>query len=87
MFEFRLRILDVRERESDPPSFLGIVEGFPDVLAHATTIEQAEHDLVNALFEHLKRLQDLEATRLEVDDFPTVKAPRLWIMRSTTRSE
>ena len=29
MFEFRLRILDVWEREMDPPSFLGIVEGFP----------------------------------------------------------
>ncbi len=25
MFEFRLRILDVRERDTDPPSFLGIV--------------------------------------------------------------
>ncbi len=73
MFEFRLRILDVREHESDPPSFLGIVDGFPEVLAHATSPEQAENDLVNAFADHLKRLQDREATRIDWDDFPTVR--------------
>jgi hypothetical protein len=30
VFDFRLRILDVRERDTDPFSYLGIVEGFPD---------------------------------------------------------
>jgi predicted RNase H-like HicB family nuclease len=67
MFEFRLRILDVGEG-----SFLRIVEGFPEILAHATTIEQTERDLVNALIEHFERLQDHESTRIQLDDFPTV---------------
>jgi hypothetical protein len=71
MFEFRLRILDAREREDDPPSFLGIVEGFPQILVHAATIEEAEMGLANALTEHLKRLQDNEATRIDWDEFPT----------------
>jgi hypothetical protein len=79
MFEFRLRILDVRERDTGPPSFLGIVEGFPDVLVHATSVAQTERDLMNALSEHLKQLQDHEATRLELDDFPTVRLTRLWL--------
>jgi predicted RNase H-like HicB family nuclease len=77
MFEFRLRVLDVRERDTDPPSFLGIVEGFPNVLVHATSPEQAERELTNALAEHLKRLQDREATRIQLDDFPTVLTIRL----------
>lgn len=79
MFEFRLRILDVRERETDPPSFLGIVEGFPEVLVRATSLGQVERDLGNALIEHLRRLQDREATRIDWDDFPTVRAARLWL--------
>lgn len=77
MFEFRLRVLDVRERGGDPPSFLGIVEGFPEILVHATTVEQADRDLVNSLEEHLKRLQDREATRIDWDEFPTVRILRL----------
>jgi hypothetical protein len=77
VFEFRLRILDVRERDTDPPSFLGIVEGFPDILVHATSTGQAERDLTNALVEHLKRLQDRVATRIDWDDFPTVRVSRL----------
>ena len=79
MFEFRLRILDVRERDMDPPSFLGIVEGFPEVMAHATSLRQAEADLYRALADHLTRLQDREATRLDLDDFPTVGAQRLYL--------
>jgi len=79
MFEFRLRILDVRERDGDPPSFLGIVEGFPEVLAHAASPEQAERDLANALIEQLKQLQNREATRIEWDDFPTVRLTRLYL--------
>ncbi len=79
MFEFRMRILDVRERDADPPSFLGIVEGFPEVLAHATSPGQAERDLMNALVDHLKRLQDREATRIDWDDFPAVRMVRLYL--------
>ena len=77
MLEFRLRVLDVREREMDPPSFLGIVEGFPGILVHATTVEQVERDLVNALEEYLRHLMDQDATRLQLDDFPTVWTGRL----------
>ena len=53
MFEIRLRVLDVRERQGDPPSFLGIAEGFPQVLVHATSAADAEGDLVRALIAHL----------------------------------
>jgi Lon protease-like protein len=77
MFEFRLRILDARERNTDLPSFLGIVEGFPEILVHAATAAQTERDLVNALEGHLRRLMDHEATRIDWDDFPTVKVARL----------
>ena len=77
MFEFRLRILDVRERDTDPPSFLGIVEGFPEILAHAISTEQAETDLMNALGEHLRGIQNREATRIDWDDFPTARVVRL----------
>ena len=77
MLEFRLRVLDAREKETDPPSFLGIAEGFPDVLVHSTTLQDAERDLVNALEHHLRRLMELERTRLQLDDFPTVRSVRL----------
>ena len=77
MFEFRLRILDVRERETDPPSFLGIVDGFPQILTHSSSIEQAERDLVNALEEYLRRLMDPQATMLELDKFPTAALLRI----------
>jgi hypothetical protein len=79
MFEFRLRILDVRESDMDPPSFLGIAEGFPQIMTHSTSIGQAEIDLTNALTEHLKRIQDREATRIDWDDFPTVRVSRFYI--------
>jgi hypothetical protein len=62
VFEFRLRILDARERETDPPSYLGIVEGFPLIMTHSTSVEQAAIDLTNAFIEHVKGLQDQEAT-------------------------
>ncbi|MGP8159017.1 MAG: hypothetical protein ACLPWO_05365 [Thermoplasmata archaeon] len=77
MFEFRLRILDVGEG-----SLLGIVEGFPEVLVHATSLGQAEADLTGALADHLKRLQDLEATRIDGDDFPTVRVARIRLVLS-----
>ena len=77
MFEFRLRIVDVRERDTDPPSHIGIVEGSPDVLVHATTVVQAERGLGSALSEHLKPLQDHDATRIEWDAYPTIRTLRL----------
>jgi hypothetical protein len=80
MFEFRLRILDVRERDTDPPSFLGIVEGLPQIMTHSFSMEQAEIDLTNALTDHLRRMQDQEATRLEFDDFPTVRVSRIHLV-------
>lgn len=82
MFEIRLRLLDVRESATDSPSFLGIVEGLPQVLVHATTVEQAERDLANALEEYLLRLMDYETTRLELDEFPAVRVVRLNLARS-----
>ncbi len=74
MFEFRLRVLDVGEG-----SYLGIVEGFPEVMVYASSACQAEADLVGALADHLARLRDPEATRLQLDDFPTVRAVRLYL--------
>jgi hypothetical protein len=79
MFEFRLRVLDVRERVGAPPSFLGIVEGFPLVLVHAASVAEAEWDLLSALGDYLARIQDREATRIDWDDFPTVRLARLTI--------
>ncbi|NNN17095.1 MAG: hypothetical protein HKL79_01855 [Thermoplasmata archaeon] len=76
MFEFRLRVLDVGEG-----SFLGIVEGFPEVMVHAWSAGQAEADLVRALDAHLESLLDREATRLQLDDFPTVRVVRLHLAR------
>jgi hypothetical protein len=79
MFEFRLRILDVREREMDPFSYLGIVEGFPELLVYATSAGDAEADLVRALVAHLERLQNREATWPQFDDFPTVRTITLFL--------
>jgi hypothetical protein len=72
MFEFWLRILDV-----GPSSFIGIAEGFPQILTHSTSVKQAEIDLTNSLVEQLKGLNDSEETRLELDDFPTVREIRI----------
>lgn len=72
MFEFRLRVLDVGEG-----SYLGIVEGFPEILVHAASPGRAEADLTGALIEHLKQLQDHETARIDWDDFPTVRVMRL----------
>ena len=76
MFEFRLRILEVDRR-----SYLGIVEGLPEVLVNASTPELAEGDLVLALIDRLERMLDREATRLEREDFPTVRVIRLRLGR------
>ncbi|MHB8352216.1 MAG: hypothetical protein ACYDFT_05985 [Thermoplasmata archaeon] len=79
MFEVRLSVLDVRERETAPPSFLGIVEGFPSVMAHAASADACEAAVVDALEDFLRRLQDDDATRLQLDEFPTVRVVRLRI--------
>ena len=55
------------------------MEGFPEVLVHAYSAQEAEADVTRALIDHLQRLQDHEATRLELDDFPTVKVVKLYV--------
>jgi predicted RNase H-like HicB family nuclease len=82
VFEFRFRVLDAREREGDPPSYLGIAEGLPSILTHSESIERAEVDLTSALEQYLARLMDHCATRLELDEFPTVAVARLWLVRA-----
>jgi hypothetical protein len=72
VFEFRLRVLDV-----GGGSFLGIVEGFPELLVHAASARDAEADLVRALVAHLDSLQNREATWPQLDDFPTVRTLRV----------
>jgi hypothetical protein len=72
LFEFRLRILEVGQA-----SYLGIVEGFPQVMVHASDSSAAEADLVRALVDFLERLKDEETTRIQCDDFPTVRSIRL----------
>lgn len=68
----RLRVL-----EAGPASFLGIVEGLPEILVHALTPESAEADLVRALGDWLERNMDRGATRIERDDLPTVRTLKL----------
>jgi hypothetical protein len=75
MFEFRLRVLD-----AGGGSFLGIVEGFPELLVHATSACDAEADLVRALVAHLVRVQNREATWPQLDDFQTVRQVRVFLM-------
>jgi hypothetical protein len=72
MFEFRLRVLD-----AGGGSFLGIVEGFPELLVHAASAGDAEADLVRALVAHLDGLLNREATWPQLDDFPTVRTTRV----------
>jgi hypothetical protein len=72
VFEFRLRIL-----EAGPDSYLGVVEGFPSVLVHANTAAVAEAELVRALIDYLERQMDRERTRIQYEDFPTVRTARL----------
>ena len=77
MFEIRLRILAYGPRQ-----FLGIAEGFPDILTFSSTAERAEIDLTNAVEDHLRRSMNYEGTRMDWDDYPTVRAARLLLSRS-----
>jgi hypothetical protein len=72
VFEIRLRVLDL-----GGGSFLGITGGFPQVLEHWSSPGEVEADLLRALIDHLQRIQDLAASRLQWDDFPTVRTVRL----------
>ena len=72
MFAFRLRVLKAGE-----DSYLGIVEGFPEIMVHSITAAGAEADLVRGLIDYLERLQDRETTRIEWDDFPAVRTVTL----------
>ena len=77
MFEFRLRVLDVRERETDAASYLGVVEGFLGILVHADCPDVAEADLVRAVCDYLENLRRSDETRIELDEFPTIRVARL----------
>jgi hypothetical protein len=72
MFETRIRVL-----EAGVGSYLGIVEGFPDILVHATTATEAEADTVRAIADLLERMMCREETRLQFDGFPTVRVVRI----------
>jgi predicted RNase H-like HicB family nuclease len=73
VFEIRLRVLEAGEG-----SYLGIVERFPDIRVHATTAAEVEADATRALADHLERWMDREATRMQMEDFPTVRITRLY---------
>jgi hypothetical protein len=72
VFEIRLRILAY-----GPNRFLGIAEGFPDILTFSSTSEEAEIDLANAVIDHLRRSMNSDRTRLDWDDRPVVRTIRL----------
>jgi hypothetical protein len=55
------------------------VEGFPEILVHAVTAQQAEADLVRGLEDYLDRIQNREDTRIDHDSFPTVRVARLFL--------
>jgi len=74
MICYRLRIV-----AADAASYLGIVEGVPQILVQATTIARAEAELCNALADHLPRDLDFESTLLELDDLPTVTTFRIYL--------
>jgi hypothetical protein len=71
VFAFRLRILDV-----GPDSYFGIVEGFPQILVDEASPSECEASLTRMLIAYLEGLKDDEVTRLQLDDFPTVRVSR-----------
>jgi hypothetical protein len=77
MFEFRARIL-----QAGPNSFLGLVDGFPQILTESSTVGGAEIDIVNALGDYLESLAEPPDARVEHDDMPEIR--RLTILLSTT---
>jgi hypothetical protein len=77
VFAFQLRVLDV-----GPQSYLGIVEGFPMIMAHAESAGECDAQLTRMLVAYLEGLRDEEATRIEVDDLPTVRIAHLTLCLS-----
>ena len=57
------------------------------ILVRATSVEQAERDLVNVLEEHLRGLMDPGASRIHPDEFPTVWVILPWIGRIVSERE
>jgi hypothetical protein len=74
MFEFRARIL-----QAGPNSFLGLIDGFPQILTESPTVVVAQIDVLNALGECLASMAESPAVRVEHDDYPTVRILRLGI--------
>jgi hypothetical protein len=44
--------------------------------------EAGQVELIRALIAHREKLQDHEATRLKLDDFPTVRIRRLYLTQA-----
>jgi predicted RNase H-like HicB family nuclease len=79
VFAFRLRVLDVRLRSGDLQSYLGIVEGFPMIMAQAESVGECEAQVTRLLVAYLEGLRDEAATRIQLDDFPSTRAVLLFL--------
>jgi hypothetical protein len=77
MFEFRLRVL-----EAGPNSYLGIVEGLPEILVHNVTAGDTEADLVRALDDWMEGRMRRGETLLQLDDLPTIRTSVLVLSTS-----
>jgi hypothetical protein len=65
---FRHRVL-----EAGPDSYLGIVDGFPEILVQAVPAQKGQADLVRGLEDYLERIQKCEDARIKHESFPTVR--------------
>ena len=74
MFEFRARVL-----QAGPSSFLGLVDGFPQIFTESESLAEAERDVLNALGDYLRSLEQPYAARIEQDDIPRVAVRRLYL--------
>jgi hypothetical protein len=80
VFAFRLRVLDV-----GGGSYLGIVEGFPMIMAQSESAGGCEAELTRLLVAYLDGLRDEDATRIQLDDFPTVRMATLYLASGAGR--
>jgi hypothetical protein len=76
VLEIRLRVLAY-----GPHRFLGIAEGFPEVLVFSKSPEAVEIDLTNAVEDRIRCRMNFEVTSIDWDDFPTVRSVRLYLGR------
>jgi hypothetical protein len=76
MFEFRARIL-----QAGPNSFLGVIDGFPQILTESPTVGGAEIDVLNSLGDYIASLAEPPQAETEHDDFPTIAILRLRLTR------